>query len=150
MRSPLRPLFILAGIVIVAAAGCGGLDTKKKKPPARGFKPPPAREVREGGVKLEADRARECPPNRERRIKALLKPKIDRDVDGDKRDDYFMGSFVFVDKAGNDLIVTLWCISIKPTNLDGKPVFNDFFSFQIATSKPGEGEVTKVPPAAPI
>ena len=124
-------------VVILVAAALAGCDDGPKP----GYQAPPERAVA---------KPTDCPPNDGHGGKAPLVKPPDTDAH------YFMGSWTFVDAAGNDLVVRLWCEIHEPasvTDAAGREHiehFEDFFSFELATSEPGKKEVTKVAAGTPI
>ena len=64
------------------------------------------------------------------------------------RTDYFMGSWKYEDKDGNDVKVTKWCINEPEVVKKEGTTWHDYFAFQIETSSAANAgvEVTKVSP----
>src|SRR5215472_16253489 len=109
-----------------------------------GFTPPPNRDGANRGDNES------CPPGPDTSTKGVPDSKLgDMNVAGhaDKNVlDFFMGSWKFVDAAGNDVVVKKWCINGgPPTN----GTFHDFFSFEILISQKGGGEMQQVAPTTP-
>lgn len=124
----LSVLTLGAGLLLSAVAAQG-----------QGVTPPPDR---------PGNNDRACPPGPGNQKATPNDPK-DKDVNGDKRTDYFMGEWKFIE-GDKDLVVRKWCIN-KP---QGTNTFNDFFSFEILTSKRNEDggftETPRVTPGSPI
>jgi hypothetical protein len=99
-----------------------------------------------------------CPPTADDGSKLAPNAKLgDKDASGhnDGTLDYFMGSWTFTDKLGNDVKVVKWCINRGTPGKTpaGAFVYHDYFAFEILTSKAADitkdnpgGETQKVKP----
>jgi hypothetical protein len=122
-RHAFRYVPLLASVLLSPAGIHGQVKPDIKKAPKRGG-PADGR----------------CPPTAADRSKLNPNAKFgDKDVTNhnDGTLDYFMGSWTYTDKLGNDVRVVKWCINngAAITDANDNVSYNDYFSYQILTSR---------------